>query len=384
MVDLADCYSNIGCIDDIFDVSDHCGLTIISKKFIRNLGQKLGEGAFGIVYKGELTLDEDNKNQSQKYYIAIKEIKGYFLYGVDNSQNSSLNEIIMEKIEIQFCHQIAAAMSYLSDKQIVHGDLATRNVLIACDTVSAKKENSEFSNLAAQVSDFGLAQIIDKNLTKNNDILPFRWAAIECLKGYKTGSYIFNQKTDVWSFGVTIWEIFSYGRTPYDELFEKHVKSTTETTYSLFSDELNRIINSGGSTRKSSLNDMIKVLLDFLLNGERLPRPLICKDEVYLIMLECWRESPEQRRPFEYFETIFKEASKNPNDYVAKIDPRLLSDHNSKNRSLNLGLDPVTYYLSNKMPEHNPLLNQQQITEQDSGISADRHRSKNDDSNIEQ
>lgn len=86
--------------------------------------------------------------------------------------------------------------------QTVHVDLATRNVLLT-------------SNLVAKIADFGLSKrIYIKNYASNgNDRLPTRWVAPECLTIKKCTS-----KSDVWSFGVTAWEIFSLGKVPFEDL----------------------------------------------------------------------------------------------------------------------------------------------------------------------
>ena len=103
----------------------------------------------------------------------------------------------------------------------------------------------------------------------------------------------------MWSFGVTIWQIFTFGRTPYEDLFQSFANATIESTYSDVSDEINRIINSrasevesGNFSNSNSASDQIadellKFLLDYLLNGARLVRPLNCTDDLYIIMLEC-------------------------------------------------------------------------------------------------
>ena len=97
-----------------------------------------------------------------------------------------------------FSH-ICDAMSYLEEKGIVHRDLAASNVLISADDI-------------AKVSDFGLAKkILDEN--KTGVKVRIKWAAPEAIK-----EKLYSNKSDMWSFGVLLWEIFSYGRVPYPKI----------------------------------------------------------------------------------------------------------------------------------------------------------------------
>ncbi|XP_022106353.1 vascular endothelial growth factor receptor 3-like [Acanthaster planci] len=147
---------------------------------------------------------------------------------------------------LMFAFQIASGMEYLSSMNLVHRDLATRNVLLG-------------EGLTCKLCDFGLARDVTRTgqykQTSDNTV-PFRWMALECLchNTYTT-------KSDVWSFGVLLWELVTLGAQPYTDM---------------------------------SLETMVV----YLLGGFRLPRPLHCGKEVYNLMSSCWNIEPEMRPDF--------------------------------------------------------------------------------------
>lgn len=145
--------------------------------------------------------------------------------------------------------QIVCGMKYLASCHFVHRDLAARNCLVG-------------RNFVVKVADFGMSQNLYNShyfVLKGAAILPIRWMATESFYGK------FSVKTDVWSYGVTLWEIFTLCQTtPYDEL-----------------------------------NDQ-QLIKDTLLGPKRmlLPKPDICPDELYEVMLSCFVHEAKQRATF--------------------------------------------------------------------------------------
>lgn len=146
--------------------------------------------------------------------------------------------------------QVAAGMAYIERMSYIHRDLAARNILIG--------ENNE-----AKVADFGLARLIEDNeyTGRQGTKFPIKWTAPEAA-GYGK----FSIKSDVWSYGIVLVELVTYGAIPYPGMNNAEV-------------------------------------LQQLDRGFRHPQPRDCPDELYGIMLDCWNKDPNKRPTFDFLQS---------------------------------------------------------------------------------
>ncbi|XP_042333721.1 LOW QUALITY PROTEIN: tyrosine-protein kinase ZAP-70 [Sceloporus undulatus] len=167
---------------------------------------------------------------------------------------SKKDEISVNNV-VELMHQVAIGMKYLEEKNFVHRDLAARNVLLVHPHY-------------AKISDFGLSKALAADdsyyLAKTTGKWPLKWYAPECILFRK-----FSSKGDVWSYGVTMWEAFSYGQKPY-----KKMKGPEVVT--------------------------------FIEEGKRMECPPRCPPEMYKLMNQCWTFKLEDRPDFATVETLIR------------------------------------------------------------------------------
>ncbi|OXB56506.1 hypothetical protein ASZ78_003846 [Callipepla squamata] len=160
--------------------------------------------------------------------------------------SSKKDEITVSNI-VELMHQVSMGMKYLEEKNFVHRDLAARNVLLV---------NQHY----AKISDFGLSKALgaDDSYYKARTAgkWPLKWYAPECILYHK-----FSSKSDVWSYGVTMWEAFSYGQKPYKKMKGPEV-------------------------------------ISFIEQGKRMECPTECPAEIYALMMQCWTYRWEERPGF--------------------------------------------------------------------------------------
>uniref|UniRef100_A0A8C8LVT9 Tyrosine-protein kinase n=1 Tax=Oncorhynchus tshawytscha TaxID=74940 RepID=A0A8C8LVT9_ONCTS len=255
---------------------------------------KLGGGQYGEVYEGiwkkysltvaVKTLKEDTMEVEEflKEAAVMKEIKhpnlvqllgvctreppfyiitefmthGNLLDYLRECNREEVNAVVL----LYMATQISSAMEYLERKNFIHRDLAARNCLVG-------------ENHLVKVADFGLSRLMtgDTYTAHAGAKFPIKWTAPESLAYNK-----FSIKSDVWAFGVLLWEIATYGMSPYPGIDLSQVYELLEKDY-------------------------------------RMDRPEGCPEKVYQLMRACWKWNPAERPSFaethQAFETMFQESS---------------------------------------------------------------------------
>lgn len=186
------------------------------------------------------------------------------------TNGSSLQYVRKEKEKtgsktlLNWCTQIARGMAYLEERRLVHRDLAARNVLVD-------------NNMNVKIADFGLAKILSTDSDEymaDAGKMPIKWLALECIQ-----NRIFTNKSDVWAFGVTTWELLTFGRRPYEETAAKDVPALIES-------------------------------------GQRLESPPYCSVEIFKTLLWCWHKRSALRPSFVDLVEEFSKFASDPGRYL--------------------------------------------------------------------
>uniref|UniRef100_A0A4W4G4Z1 non-specific protein-tyrosine kinase n=1 Tax=Electrophorus electricus TaxID=8005 RepID=A0A4W4G4Z1_ELEEL len=240
--------------------------------------KELGNGQFGVVKYGkwqgrhdvaikmikEGSMSEDDFIEEAKVMMKLRHENLVQLYGVCTKQrpiyivteflsNGCLLTYLRENLQhpsavqlLEMCKDVSEGMAYLESQQYIHRDLAARNCLVD-------------SNGTIKVTDFGLSRYVldDEYFSSVGSKFPVRWSPPEVLLYCK-----FSSKSDIWAFGVLMWEVYTLGRMPYERL------NNTE-------------------------------IVDKVSTGYRLYRPQMANDKIYNIMMNCWHEKADERPTFQ-------------------------------------------------------------------------------------
>jgi serine/threonine protein kinase len=261
---------------EFFDYQFHEGLC---------KGKLIGGGNFGCVYRGRFV--------QTKTKVALKEVHGtsnmaefineclilqelrhphivsFFGLWKDSSEDAAKTYIVMELLQgsllnllrgdpsmsvstlTAMARDVSSGMAFLSDNNLVHRDLAARNVLYLA---------AGDCKYLCKVGDFGMTRVVDHDTgvySCGPCPIPAKWTAPESLQA-KRGQFSWTTKSDVWSFGVFLFELYSHANTPYSMI-------------------------------------AIEELPAFLRGGHRLPVPAQTPEVIKELMLKCWQQEPEDR-----------------------------------------------------------------------------------------
>ncbi|XP_029971941.1 epidermal growth factor receptor [Salarias fasciatus] len=262
----------------------------------------LGSGAFGTVYKGlwvpegedvkipvaikvlrEATSPKANKEILDEAYVmasvehphvcrllgicltsTVQLITQLMPFGCLLDYVKENKDSIGSQHLLNWCVQIAKGMSYLEERHLVHRDLAARNVLVKTPQ-------------HVKITDFGLAKLLsadEKEYHADGGKVPIKWMALESIL-----NRTYTHQSDVWSYGVTVWELMTFGTKPYDGIPASEIAGVLE-------------------------------------KGERLPQPPICTIDVYMIMVKCWMIDADSRPRFRELIAEFTKMARDPSRYL--------------------------------------------------------------------
>uniref|UniRef100_A0A671XJ71 Receptor protein-tyrosine kinase n=1 Tax=Sparus aurata TaxID=8175 RepID=A0A671XJ71_SPAAU len=262
----------------------------------------LGSGAFGTVYKGlwvpegedvkipvaikvlrEATSPKANKEILDEAYVmasvehphvcrllgicltsTVQLVTQLMPYGCLLDYVKENKDNIGSQYLLNWCVQIAKGMNYLEERHLVHRDLAARNVLVKTPQ-------------HVKITDFGLAKLLnadEKEYHADGGKVPIKWMALESIL-----NRTYTHQSDVWSYGVTVWELMTFGTKPYDGIPASEIARVLE-------------------------------------KGERLPQPPICTIDVYMIMVKCWMIDADSRPRFRELIAEFTKMARDPPRYL--------------------------------------------------------------------
>ena len=190
-------------------------------------------------------------------YMEEGDLNEFLQRYTDIVETPSNDTQISNSTVVYMASQIASAMKYLASLNFIHRDIASRNFLVGKD-------------FSVKLADFGMSRNLYEShyhRIQGKTSVPVRWMANECFYG------LFTEKSDVWAFGVTMWELFILAK---------------ENPYSNLSNE-------------ELMNDVAKGA-----HRQLLPRPSVCPIPVYNIMRRCWATDPEERADFEEVEEMLQ------------------------------------------------------------------------------
>ncbi|XP_062615654.1 proto-oncogene tyrosine-protein kinase receptor Ret-like [Saccostrea cucullata] len=233
---------------------------------IKLLGACTRNGPFYVIVEycehGSLLQYLRNSRLEENGYINHRSRR--YLRFQSESGDSTEPELLNIRDLLSFAWQISKGMQYLSEIKLVHRDLAARNVLVGTGKV-------------LKISDFGLTRDVyeaDTYLKRSKGRIPVKWLAPESLY-----AQIYTTQSDVWSFGIVLWEIVTLGAPPYPGV-------PPERLYNL------------------------------LIAGYRMDRPEGCSDELYAVMQKCWKADPTERPVFSNLTAIFDGMLQQRTEYL--------------------------------------------------------------------
>ncbi|XP_019616545.1 PREDICTED: fibroblast growth factor receptor 4-like [Branchiostoma belcheri] len=249
---------------EALNMSGHPGITIVAVKTLKSVSspaaslpaffkeldvlEMLGSHPNVVSFLGCCTDEEP-------FYLLLEYVSGGSLQSnlrASRTQQTYNNlhggsKSLSSRVLTKFAWDVAKGMNFLSSRKIIHRDLATRNVLVAADRT-------------CKVSDFGISREGEVYERRANACLPIRWMAPESLF-----QRLCTVQSDVWSFGVLLWEIVTLGATPYPGMTSRQV-------------------------------------MGYVKHGYRMEKPPHCDDKIYKIMAACWEEEPTDRPSFQDLE----------------------------------------------------------------------------------